>query len=108
VSESLNFVKVCDLDDVWEGEMDVYDVGGRKVLITHSPDQQIGAYHPVCPHQDHPLIEGELDDCVLTCSAHMWEFDVRTGLSINPMGEKLKAYPVKVEGNDILVAFPSD
>ncbi len=107
MSDGDNYVRACGLDDVWEGEMDVFDVGDRKVLIVHSPDQQVCAYDPVCPHQDHPLIEGELMDCVLTCSAHLWEFDVRTGLSINPKGESLKAYPVKVEGDDVLVAFPS-
>jgi len=108
MTDAANFVKVCGLDDVWEGEMEVFEVSGKKVLVTHSPDQQIGAYDPVCPHQDHPLIEGELEDCILTCSAHLWKFDVRSGISVNPKGQSLKSYPVRIEGDDVLVALPSE
>ena len=68
MAEASNFQKACDLDDVWEGEMDLFEVGGREVLIVHAPGGEVRAYDPVCPHQDHPLIEGELKDCVLTCS----------------------------------------
>lgn len=98
--------KVCDLDDLWEGEMDVFEVGNNDVLIVHMPGGVIRAYDPVCPHQDHPLIEGELKDCILTCSAHLWQFDVVSGEGVNPTGVKLKSYPVKTEGDAVYVAIP--
>lgn len=108
MAEASNFQKACDLDDVWEGEMDLFEVGGREVLIVHAPGGEVRAYDPVCPHQDHPLIEGELKDCVLTCSAHLWQFDVVSGNGVNPEGVSLKSYPVKVDGESVMVAFPCE
>ena len=107
LADAGEFMKACDLDDVWEGEMEVFQVAGREVLIVHAPGGQVRAYDPVCPHQDHPLIEGELENCVLTCSAHLWQFDVRTGDGVNPEGVSLTSYPVRVEKDAVLVALPA-
>lgn len=101
------FQKACDLDDVWEGEMDVFEINGQEVLVVHAPGGEVRAYDPICPHQNFPLIDGELDDCVLTCSAHLWQFDVVSGDGVNPEGVSLTAYPVKVEDNAVMVALPS-
>ena len=106
MDQAVEFQKACDLDDVWEGEMDLFDVGGREVLIVHAPGGEVRAYDPICPHQDHPLIEGELEDCVLTCSAHLWQFNVVSGEGVNPTGVALTAYPVKVENETVMVALP--
>lgn len=100
------YQKVCELDDVWEGEMNVFEVGEEEVLIVHSPGGEVRAYNPICPHQEHPLIEGELDNCVLTCSAHLWQFDVLSGKGINPTDTSLINYPIKVEDDVIWVAVP--
>ena len=106
MSDKENYQKVCELDDVWEGELDVFDVGESEVLIVHSPGGKIRAYSPICPHQDHPLVEGELENCVLTCSAHLWQFDAISGKGINPTGTSLTSYPSKVEDDCIWVVLP--
>ena len=100
------YLKACSVDDVWEGDMEVFEVGSQKVLIVHAPGGEIRAFHPVCPHADYPLIEGDLDECILTCSAHLWEFDVLSGEGVNPTGVALKSYPVKIENDDVLVSLP--
>jgi len=106
VVDEPEYQKVCELDDVWEGEMNVFEVGEEEVLIVHSPGGEVRAYNPICPHQEHPLIEGELDNCVLTCSAHLWQFDVLSGKGINPTDTSLINYPIKVEDDVIWVAVP--
>jgi|TARA_B100001540_G_scaffold298984_1_gene302995 toluene monooxygenase system ferredoxin subunit len=106
VSDDLQFQKVCEVDDVWEGEMELFDVNGNEVLIVHSPGMEIRAFSPICPHQEFSLFDGELENCVLTCSAHLWQFDVRTGEGVNPTGTSLTSYPMRVEDNAIWVAFP--
>ena len=47
-----------------------------------------------------------LEGVILTCPAHLWEFDVETGEGVNPTGCHLTTYPVKVEGEQIFVALP--
>lgn len=106
MNDQIEFQKVCELDDVWEGEMEVFEVGDEDVLIVHSPGGEIRAFHPICPHQEHPLVEGDLEECILTCSAHLWQFNVLSGEGVNPTGTSLTSYPVKTEGDAIWVALP--
>ena len=97
------FKKICGLDDVWEGEMAAFELDGHDILIIHLDGGKVMAWQAICPHQDIPLDEGSLELGVLTCRAHLWQFDVCTGSSINPTGCELARYPARVEGDDILV-----
>lgn len=97
------FARVCSLDDVWQGEMSGFEVGGKSILIVHTSDGDVIATQNVCPHQEVELAEGELNGCVLTCKMHLWQFDVKTGKGINPGHAELALYPVKVEGDDVFV-----
>lgn len=97
------FKKICTLDDVWEGEMEAFELEGHEILIIHLEGGQVMAWQAVCPHQDIPLVEGKLEMGVLTCRAHLWQFSAETGEAINPTGCELARYPVRVEGDDVLV-----
>ena len=108
MTDDLEYHKVCELDDVWEGEMELFDVGENEVLIIHSPGMELRAYSPICPHQEFSLFDGELENCVLTCSAHLWQFDVLSGEGVNPTDTSLTSYPIKVEDEAIWVAFPEN
>lgn len=99
----MTFAKACTLDDVWEGEMGLFEVGGTEVLVIHKDGGTVIACQAVCPHQNIPLAEGTLQRGVLTCRAHLWQFDVESGESINPTGCRIALYPVRIEGDDVLV-----
>jgi toluene monooxygenase system ferredoxin subunit len=101
------FVRACDLDDVWEGEMTVVTVAGCDVLLVHLNGGGIRAFDARCPHQAWSLGEGELDGDVLTCSAHGWQFDVRDGAGVNPAGCGLAHYAVEVRGAEVWVDVAS-
>jgi nitrite reductase/ring-hydroxylating ferredoxin subunit len=58
----------------------------------------------ICPHQSQPLVDGVLDGTTLTCSAHEWMFDVRTGQGINPRGSCLTRHDVYVVDGAVLVS----
>jgi toluene monooxygenase system ferredoxin subunit len=44
-----------------------------------------------------------LEDNVLTCRAHLWQFDVRDGCGINPSDCNLAIYPTKIEGDEVYI-----
>jgi toluene monooxygenase system ferredoxin subunit len=100
----MDFVRVCSLDDLWEGDMAVYEVSGQDILLVHAEGGTIAAFEPECPHQKFALVQGTLEGGTLTCAAHLWKFDASTGAGINPRSCKLKTYPVKIEGDDVFVA----
>jgi len=98
----ITYHEVCALDDLWIGDMDAFSIGGRPVLLVNA-EGVFKAYANICPHQDIPLVEGKLEGCVLTCRAHHWQFDVTSGLSINPANQRLMEYPVRISGEMVEV-----
>jgi nitrite reductase/ring-hydroxylating ferredoxin subunit len=97
------FIEVCTTSDIWIGEMEAFKVGRHNVLVVNV-DGEFHAYDGRCPHQGRPLIHGELEDHVLTCRAHQWTFDVRSGKSINPSAQCLRRFPLRIEGDKVMVA----
>lgn len=99
----MTFEKVCTLDDLWEGEMESFQVNGQEVLLLSMEGGDIRAYQGICPHQDILLVEGQFDGKTLICRAHQWIFDAKTGAGINPDDACLAEYPVKVEEEVVFV-----
>lgn len=98
----MSFRKIAALEDLWSGEMICREVNGKPILLINVEDH-IYAYADVCPHQKSRLSEGTLTEKTLRCARHHWEFEVRTGSGINPRNTCLKMFPVRLEGEDILV-----
>ena len=100
----MSYQKAASLDDLWEGEMIEVEIGDHVVVLVWPEGGTLRAFQGVCPHQDIALAEGKFDGKVLMCRAHQWTFDAHTGAGINPGNCKLAEYPVKLEGDDILIA----
>jgi toluene monooxygenase system ferredoxin subunit len=103
----VTFRKVATLDDLWSGEMLGLNVGGNSILLVNV-DDHVYAYADECPHQKSRLSEGTLMEKTLRCARHHWEFDVCTGLGINPQNACLKAFPVTIQSRDILLDLDDD
>lgn len=97
------FKKVCAVEDIWEGEMDSFEVEGKEVLLICKDGGEFKAYQGICPHQDIPLVEGKFDGKIITCRAHLWQFDSCDGKGVNPKDCALAEFPVKVENDDVFV-----
>lgn len=99
----MSFTKVCTVDDLWEGEMESFTVNGHDILLVCAEGGEFKAFQGICPHQDIPLAEGKFDGEKIICRAHLWQFDAASGQGINPDDCALAEYPVKLDGDDILV-----
>lgn len=67
-------------------------------------DDRIYAMENRCPHRDSPLSEGELTGSVIVCSAHGWDYDVRTGFKPgDPDGFPIPCFAVRIEGEQVWV-----
>lgn len=96
------FVKLAGLDDLWSGEMIACTARGTKVLLVKL-EEGVFAYEDRCAHLGVPLSLGSLAGSVLTCAAHHWQYDVASGLGVNPRAACLKPFRVKIVDGDILV-----
>ncbi|WP_278465512.1 Rieske 2Fe-2S domain-containing protein [Saccharolobus islandicus] len=101
------FHKVLTLDDIYEGEAKLVEVNRYEILVVNI-NGEIKAYYARCAHAlgliDPNSFDGEEK---IICPVHLWEYNARTGESINPEGSTLFPLDVKVEGNDIFVKVPS-
>ncbi len=95
-------VKAFPAADLWGGEMVGVDVSGVRILLVRE-DDQILAFADRCPHMATRLSRGRLEDGIITCAAHGWQFDSRSGCGVNPVLARLSTFPVVVDGADILV-----
>ena len=97
------FVRVAKAGEIAPGQARMFEVNGRQVAIFNCRGQ-LHAIDNVCDHQGGPLVEGELDDCIVTCPWHGWTYDVRTGASPDDPDARVQRFELKVEGDDVLVA----
>jgi toluene monooxygenase system ferredoxin subunit len=103
---TLEWIAVATLDDLWEGDITDVQVGDELILLVHLVGGNIRAYQGYCPHQKTILADGKLDGHVLTCAAHLWQFNLSTGEGINPKRCQLHRYEVQVEDRTISVGIP--
>jgi len=97
--------RACSLADVpEEGALRVM-LGGRPVCIARSGGE-VYAISDICSHADVALSEGEVDDGTIECWLHGSTFDLRTGKPTGlPATRPVPVYPVRVDGDDVLVAL---
>lgn len=100
----MTFKPACTLDDIWEGDMTEVEVDGRPILLVWPEGDEIRAFQGICPHQDIPLVEGKFDGRTVMCRAHQWTFDAKSGEGVNPRDCRLATYPVRIEGETVLVS----
>lgn len=100
------FVVALPEAELWTGEMRGVELEGQRVLLLRLEDG-VRAYEDRCSHLGVPLSRGTLSGCVLTCSAHHFQYDARTGDGINPRSVRLVPLPSRVTAGDILVDVSS-
>jgi toluene monooxygenase system ferredoxin subunit len=103
----MGFRRALALDELWRGDMTARVVGKTKLVVIRI-DDGVYAYEDRCAHLGVALSEGSLDGRVLTCSAHHYQYDACTGRGINPKDVCLRAFPVRVDGGDVLVDVDDD
>lgn len=99
------YVKVAKVGEVPTGQLKRVSVNGRAVALANI-DGEFFAVDDVCTHAQCSLAgEGFLEGETVTCGCHGSQFDLKSGKVLSlPATLPVPTYPVKVEGNDILVA----
>jgi nitrite reductase (NADH) small subunit len=56
-----------------------------------------------CPHRRGPLGQGWIEGEAVVCPWHSWAFNAKTGIADFPENEKVATFPLRVEGDDVLI-----
>ena len=99
----IQFHSVADSSAVDEGEVIQVSVG-RTDIAVYRLDGEVYATDDVCTHAYASLADGYVDDGQIECPLHGACFDIKTGKALSaPANVDLRTYPVKIEGDKILV-----
>jgi 3-phenylpropionate/trans-cinnamate dioxygenase ferredoxin subunit len=106
------FERACAVSDVTNANPLAVTVDGVAVAVVRQGDDFYAIYDE-CSHAAIPLSEGEVEDGEIECWLHGSRFDLRTGKPSGPPAtEPVPTYPVKVDGDDLLVdvasPYPND
>jgi 3-phenylpropionate/trans-cinnamate dioxygenase ferredoxin subunit len=104
----LEFIPVATVDELGNGERILLDIGGDSIALFNIAGEYF-AIADLCSHDDGPVAEGDLNDHEIACPRHGARFDVRTGEVLSlPAVIDIPAYPVRVNGNEILIGLPKE
>ena len=99
----MSFVRACALGDLESGSTLAVAVDGVDVALVRDQDEWYAIYDE-CSHAAIALSEGDVEGCEIECWLHGSRFDLRTGKPTGlPATEPVAIYPVKVDGDDVLV-----
>jgi nitrite reductase/ring-hydroxylating ferredoxin subunit len=101
-NKTVAFVKVLSLSQLPPGTAAEIMLGGSPIALCHAA----GAVHAlwgICPHHGGPLGHGAVNGESIACPWHGWEFNCATGRNDFDPDSRVQTFPVKIEGDDILV-----
>ena len=95
--------RVCSISELPAGTLKRVETSGIALIVTNLGDC-IRAFPPTCPHLAEPLVDsGLLKDGVLTCTKHLWQWDLRTGEMRGAAEQPVQMYDAVLNDQDVMV-----
>jgi len=105
-SDSRVWEKVLGPGELAEGRVQAVTCRHQAVCMTHFKGQY-AALDNECPHQGGPLGEGSIEEGLLRCPWHGWDFDPLTGKAPG-FDDGVATFPVEVRDDGIYVGFEEE
>lgn len=96
-----------DQADLPEGRVMTVTAGHKSVCLTHFEGKFSGLDNR-CPHQGGPLGEGSIENGLLRCPWHGWDFNPCTGQSPGGHDDSIITYDIKIEEDEVFVGLEEE
>lgn len=100
----MKFFSVFDAAKISNGEKIDIKVNEHSILLLKHQGN-FYAYKNQCSHLKFPLSNAYIEDDILVCSFHGWQYNIKNGQGVNPTGISLCAYPVKVADGQVHIGI---
>ncbi len=104
--DSVRWHKVLDREELAEGRVKAVTCGHTTVCVTRHGGR-FGALDNRCPHQGGPLGEGTIENGLLRCPWHGWDYDPLTGKAPG-FDDGVEAFEVEERDDGVWVALPAE
>lgn len=104
--EAVEYHAVAKTDEIKDGDVMQVLIGRREIAL-FNVEGALYATDDMCTHAYASLADGYIEGDIIECPLHGGCFEIKTGkVASAPATEDLRTYPVKVEGDSILVGVP--
>ena len=98
----MTWKRICEAAEIPENSVKKFEVDGIALVVVNY-GAGFRAIPPICPHMEEPLAEsGVVARCILTCTKHLWAWDLRTLEMQGETERPLKTYEVKHKNGALL------
>ena len=88
--------KICSVSDVPQNGIRKVSAGAFSVIVVNY-GEGVRVLPPICPHMEEPLeLSGVIANCKLTCTKHLWAWDLRTLSQQGETEKPLQEYKSRV------------
>lgn len=98
---------LSDKNELPEGRVKTVTASHQGICLTHYKGK-FSALDNRCPHQGGPLGEGSIENGLLRCPWHGWDFDPCTGKPPGGFDDGIKTFPVKEEDDVVFVGIEEE
>jgi len=107
-TKNIVWYKVLDnKKELPEGRVKTVTANHKGICLTHFKGK-FSALDNRCPHQGGPLGEGSIENGMLRCPWHGWDFDPCTGLPPGGYDDGIETFEVKEEGDAVFVGVEEE
>ena len=104
----MSWKRICASSDVPENTVKKFAVDNFNVIVVKS-GEEFRVYPPMCPHMEESLDETAIiEGQTLTCSKHLWGWDVLTGQMQGLAEKDLLSYEAKCENGDVMANIKAE
>ncbi|MDX1577068.1 MAG: thiamine pyrophosphate-binding protein [Gemmatimonadota bacterium] len=105
-TEGSRWLKVLEPEELAEGRVKPVTCGHRTLCMTRF-EGRYGALDNACPHQGGPLGEGSIENGLLRCPWHGWDYDPISGKAPG-YDDGVETFPVEEREDGVYVELPRD
>lgn len=103
--DTATWVKVTTVDQIPQSGILTGKIG-KNSLILYRHGENVNCYLNACPHLATPLDRGKLDNHILTCASHGFQYNLQTGECLTVADIPLQSYPVHIKTDKVFVKLP--
>lgn len=109
VAKRTVWLKAVGPDELPDGRVKAVSCGRETICMVHH-NGRYAALSNKCPHQGGPLGEGSIENGLLRCPWHGWDYDPLTGKAPGAFDDDpgVPTYPVETRDDGVYVGLPED
>ncbi|MBH8577622.1 NifU family protein [Nostocaceae cyanobacterium CENA369] len=96
------WVKIANIEQLLESNVFAVKVAGHS-LILYRQGVNITCYPNACTHLASPLDTGRVENGIITCPSHGFQYNLETGECLTAAEVPLQSYPVQIKGDKVFV-----